>query len=271
TLGAYITWRMRRIETAIRHFGAGELSVRMPSDSGDAIGRLARAFNQMAERIQLLVGSHQRLCADMAHELRSPMTRLLLALPGVRRGSTESVDRIDMEASRVIDLLDELLEVARAEVDPAALQCEPVDLESLLTEIVDHCSFEAAARRRDIQLALSAPGKLRGDSEMLRRSVENVLRNAVQHAPEGTRIQLSCTGDAATVVIQVRDWGTGVPEPTLPEIFRPFYRVDRPRDHSHRGTGLGLAIAERAIALHQGSIGAENCSPGLRITIRLPR
>jgi two-component system sensor histidine kinase CpxA len=271
TVGAYVTWRMRRIEAAVNHFGAGELAVRVTSNSGDSIGRLAGAFNRMAERIESLVASHQRLCADMAHELRSPLTRLLLAIPGARCGAAGALARIEMEASRVNDLVDELLEVARAEVDPTALETEPVDIGSLLTEIADHCAIEAVDRGCEIQLALFRPGTVMGDAGLLRRAIENVLRNAVQHTPEGTRIRLCGNGDEGAATIAVRDWGPGVPDTALAEIFGPFYRADASRDRSTGGVGLGLAIAQRAIALHGGTIRAENCQPGLRVTMRLPR
>ena len=271
TVGAYVTWRMRRIEAVVNHFGSGELAVRTNAESGDSIGRLARAFNQMAGRIESLVASHQRLCGDMAHELRAPLTRLLLAIPAARRGGSGALERVEMEARRVKDLVDELLEVARAEVDPTALQLEPLDLEMLLTEIADHCAIEALDRGCEIQLLLSQAGTVIGDVDLLRRAIENVLRNAVQHAPESTRIDISSQGDDDFAIIAVRDWGPGVPDPALAELFRPFYRVDAGRGRTTGGVGLGLAIAQRAIAVHRGTIRADNCEPGLRVTMRLPR
>ena len=271
TVGAYVTWRMRRIETVVKHFGSGELAVRMNPDSGDSIGRLARAFNLMADRIESLVSSHQRLCADLAHELRAPLTRLMLAIPAARRGASGALERIETEASRVNGLVDELLEVARAEADPTALQLEPLDLEMLLTEIADHCAIEALDRGCAIQLLLSQAGTLIGDVDLLRRAIENVIRNAMQHTPEGTRIEISSQGGDDFATIAIRDWGPGVPDSALAEIFRPFYRMDSGRGRTTGGVGLGLAIAQRAIAVHGGTIRANNCEPGLRVTIRLPR
>jgi two-component system sensor histidine kinase CpxA len=262
---------MRKIETVVNHFGSGELAVRMNPDSGDSIGRLARAFNQMAERIESLVSSHQSLCADMAHELRAPLTRLLLAIPAARRGASGALDRVEVEAGRVNHLVDELLEVARAEVDPTALQWETLDLEMLLTEIADHCAIEALDRRCEIRLFLSQAGTLIADVDLLSRAIENVLRNAVQHTPEGTRIDISSQGDDRFATIAIRDWGPGVPDPALAGIFRPFCRVDAGGGRTTRGVGLGLAIAQRAIALHHGTIQAHNCAPGLCVTIQLPR
>jgi two-component system sensor histidine kinase CpxA len=270
TVGAYITWRMRRIETAVKHFGEGQLGVRLPSDPHDAIGRLAVAFNQMAERIEVLVQSNQRLCADMAHELRSPLARLVLAVPGARRGSSGALDRIEAEATRMSELVDELLDVARAEVDPVAAEVGDVDIESLLTEIADQCSVEADHHGCAIKLTLHKPGILQGNVELLRRAIENVVRNAVHHSESGSQILLSAAGERDAVLVSIRDWGPGVPEAALGDIFRPFYRVDAARRRSTGGVGLGLAIAQRAIVLHGGNIGAQNAHPGLLVTICLP-
>jgi len=272
SVGAYITWRMRRFETAVNHFGSGKLAVRITTDSGDSIGRLARAFNQMAERIELLVASHQRLCIDMAHELRSPLTRLFMAIPAARKGAPGSLDRIEMEAGRMKDLVDELIEVARAETDPTALQLDPVDLRSLLTEVADNGAMEALDRGCEIQLKLgSAKSKVMGDVDLLRRAIENILRNAVQHTPKGTRIELSCADDGDFATVKVRDWGSGVPIAELAELFRPFYRADPSSGGNTGGAGLGLAIAQRAITLNRGTVWAENSYPGLSVVIRLPR
>ncbi len=271
SMGAYVSWRMRRIEAVIRHFGSGALTVRMKSESRDAIGRLATAFNHMAERIELLVDSQQRLCADMAHELRSPLTRLLLAVRGARRGTAGSLDQLEREAARIDDLVDQLLEVARTEVDPEGLDLELLDLESLLIEIADHCRIEALERGCDIELVTGSPGHVMADAELLRRAIENVLRNAIRHTEEGTRIELFGGGDQGQALISIRDWGPGVPEESLACIFRPFYRVDTARTPAYGGVGLGLSIAYRAVAVHGGVIVAENSAPGLRVVIRVPR
>jgi signal transduction histidine kinase len=271
TVGTYITFRMRQIESAVNRFGTGQLTTRVPAGSNDAIGRLANAFNQMAERVETVMEAHQRLCADMAHEIRSPLTRLLLAVPPARRGVALAMDRIQVEAARVSDLADQLLCVSRAEVDAQAMERQPVAIAPLLTEITDHAGIEAAERSCEIELVLEDPGTIQGDAELLRRAIENVLRNALRHSPYGERIVLWAGGDPRCVVIAIRDRGAGVPVQALDDIFRPFYRVDPGRDRSQGGAGLGLAIAQRAIALHGGIIHAENCAPGLRITIELPR
>jgi two-component system sensor histidine kinase CpxA len=112
---------------------------------------------------------------------------------------------------------------------------------------------------------------VRGEPELLRRAVENVVRNAIRHAPEGTAVEVSLElhGDVATIV--VRDHGPGVPDDLLGNIFEPFYRVEGDRSRASGGVGLGLAIARRAVELHHGKIAAQNARPGLLVKIELPR
>ena len=145
------------------------------------------------------------------------------------------------------------------------------DLESILTEIADRCDIEAQNRNCELTVSLFEPGSLACDSELLRRAVENVLRNALQHSPPGSVVELSAGGDADHVFIRIRDYGKGVPESALRDIFRAFYRVEPSGERSSEGTGLGLAIAQRAVAVHRGTISAENANPGLLVEIRLPR
>jgi signal transduction histidine kinase len=268
---AYVTLRLRRIEAAVRLFGQGQLSVRASPGSNDAVGRLGEAFNQMAERTAALVESQRRLRADTVHELRAPLTRLLLAVPRARRGLPRALDRIEIEASRVTDLAEQLLCVSRAEDAPAPPELEAVNLGCLLTEIVDRCEIEAGVRNCGIELILQAPGVVAGDVELLSRAVENVVRNALQHSPKSSQVTLRCGGTANGTSIEIRDRGPGVPPQMLQDIFRPFFRASAGPAPASGGAGLGLAITQRAIALHGGTIRAENCAPGLLVTIELPR
>jgi two-component system sensor histidine kinase CpxA len=270
TIAVYLTLRMRRIEVAVSHFGSGHLDARVAADSGDPIGRISTAFNRMADRIQTIVVSQQRLCDDISHELRSPLARLLLALRIAKRGSPEVLERIEKEVGRVNQLLDELLELAYLEAAPGALHVENVDLESILSEIVARCVTEAVEQTCTIELKFSNPGALEADPELLWRAVENVLRNAVRYSPADAVIDLTAGGDAESVVITVRDRGRGVPDCSLSDIFTANYRVERKRE-SGSGVGLGLAIAQRAVTLQGGTISAHNCLPGLCVEIRLPR
>jgi signal transduction histidine kinase len=267
----YVVVRMRRLEVAIKSFGTGRLQIRLPSNTRDPIRHLSTAFNQMASQVESLVEAHKRLCIDVSHELRSPLTRLKLAIGLARLGTPRALEQIELESTRLGDLVDQLLDVARAEIDPTTLRKETIDVESFLSDLADECRVEAREHDCELELRFESPGAVVGDAELLRRAVENPLRNAIRHNLPGLPVEIACKGDAEFVVISIRDKGPGVPDSALPEIFKPFYRVESDRDRDTGGSGLGLAIAERAILLHRGSIVAENVAPGLRIEIRLPR
>jgi len=160
--------------------------------------------------------------------------------------------------------------VTRAEGDPDASNAEELRLDELLDEIVGDCQMEAEARGCHIALEAEPQLTMRGDRELLRRAIENVVRNSIRYTPGGgaVDVKLGATPDAAR--ISVRDYGPGVPQDVLPKIFQPFFRVDDSRDTSTGGVGLGLAIAYRAIGLHHGRLWAENVKPGLTVWIELP-
>jgi signal transduction histidine kinase len=270
-LAVRLTSPLRRLEKAVERFGRGDLTARVKSQRRDEMGQLARTFDQMAERIQTLLAAERRLLLDISHELRSPLARLAVAVELARSGeeSEAALNRIQKEADRLNSLVGELLEVTRAEGDPASLRLEPVRLDEVLRDLVDDCSVEAKAQDCRLELTANPPAEVHGDAELLRRAIENVVRNAIRHAPPNTAVEVSLLKDAG-VSVRVRDYGPGVPEEHLPRIFDPFYRVDTDRSRSSGGVGLGLAIARRAIELHQGRIAARNSNPGLLVEIEIP-
>jgi signal transduction histidine kinase len=263
---------LRVVAAKVEQFGRGDLSVRVRSRRKDEIGELSRAFDQMADRIQTLLTAERRLLQDISHELRSPLARLSFATELVRTaGDREAaVARLKKEVVRLTSLVSSLLEVTRAEGDPATRAAQPVSLDGLLAEVVDDCRIEADARHCRLRLRAGEPLQASGDGELLRRAFENVLRNAIRHAPAETEIEVGLEPGPARAAISVRDYGPGVPEDLLPAIFQPFFRVEEAREQSSGGVGLGLAIARRAITLHSGRIWAENAHPGLLVRIELP-
>jgi signal transduction histidine kinase len=139
-------------------------------------------------------------------------------------------------------------------------------------EIVADCGLEAEARHVGIDSEVHSSAAVEGDPELLRRAVENVLRNAIRFAPADSRVSVKVEekGGNGNVAVQVRDYGPGAPEELLARIFDPFFRVDESRDGAGGGAGVGLSIARRAVLLHHGEIIAENASPGLRVNIVIP-
>lgn len=257
---------------AVERFGRGELDVRLRWRRRDEIGALSRSFDGMADRIGTLVTAERRLLQDVSHELRSPLARLSFAAELTRTADDRdaAVARLKKEIDRLTALVGTLVEVTRAEGDPSAFSLEPVGLGDLLHDVVEDCRLEAEARNCTIGIKGNIELTFRGDRELLRRAVENVVRNAIRHTPQGSVVNVEMKSSAQTARIGVRDSGPGVPEELLTRIFEPFFRADDSRDSATGGVGLGLAIAHRAVSVHHGRVWAENGSPGLQVWIELP-
>lgn len=263
---------LRGLARTVDRFGAGELGARVNSTRKDEIGELSRAFDRMAERIGTLLTAERRLLQDISHELRSPLARLSFAAELARTADDRNaaVERLKKEIQRLTDLVGALLQVTMAEGDPSSTTLESFRLDNLLLEVVEDCRLEADDRGCAIAFRPGAPLAILGDRELLRRAIENVVRNSIRYSPpeSGVEVELEATKSAAS--ISVRDYGPGVPEEALTKIFQPFFRVDASRDSSTGGVGLGLAIAMRAVGLHHGQVRAQNAHPGLRVSIHLP-
>jgi signal transduction histidine kinase len=263
---------LRALASTVDRFGRGDLSARVNSRRRDEIGNLARAFDEMAERMQTLLTAERRLLQDISHELRTPLARLSFAaeLSRTAEDRNAATKRLKKEIDRLTDLVGALLQVTRAEGDPSSRNLTDLPLDDFLREVVDDCAVEAEARGCRVYLEASASLHFRGDRELLRRAMENIVRNAIRYAPEGTPVEVKLASGRDDAEISVRDYGPGVPETELPKIFRPFFRVDESRDSSTGGVGLGLAIAHRAVTVHHGTMTARNAGPGLLVSIELP-
>jgi two-component system sensor histidine kinase CpxA len=272
-LAYHLTSPVRRMQKVAEHFSVGDFSARVHSRRKDELGQLARTLDAMAGRIQTLLAAERRLLGDISHELRSPLARLGVAVELARSGANRdaALDRIQKESDRLNALVGELLQVTRAEADPAAGRFDPVALDGLLGSIAEDAQVEAGARGSRVELSPPPPVTVRGDPELLRRAIENIVRNAVRYAPHGSAVELALHAADNSARISVRDFGPGVPEEALPQIFNPFYRVESDRDRASGGAGLGLSIAKRAVELHGGALTARNVSPGLLVEIVLPR
>jgi len=271
-LAHYLTAPVRRLRSAVERLGRGDLTARAEETRHDELGDLAASFNRMADHIQTLLAAERRLLFDISHELRSPLARLSVAVELARtdEAGAPPLDRIQKEADRLNSLIRQMLEVTRTEGEPSRLKAERLRLDELVDGLVDDCSIEAQAHGCALDLASSGPVTLDGDSELLHRAIENVMRNAIRYAPRESKVEVTLENGGGWAKIRVRDYGPGVPEEALPRLFDPFYRVEQDRDRKSGGVGLGLSIARRAVELHQGKLRASNASPGLLVEIELP-
>jgi two-component system sensor histidine kinase CpxA len=260
------------LRKALDQFGQGDLSARTEETRRDELGELARAYDGMANRIQTLLAAERRLLLDISHELRSPLARLSVAVELARSGEGRALplDRIQKEADRLNALITQLLDVTRMEGDPANRRLERVKLDQLVGELVDDCSIEAKARGCALTLDPPPAVAVEGDGELLRRAIENVVRNAIRYAPRESTVEVVVSNGSGHAHVRVRDYGPGVPADALPRLFDPFYRVEPDRNRGTGGVGLGLSIARRAVELHHGTLRASNASPGLLVDIELP-
>lgn len=278
-----LAWRLttpvRRLRRTVQQLAKGDLSARTgisTARKGDEIADLGYEFDRMAEQIEGLLTAQKQLVRDVSHELRSPLARLQVALELARRNappaSEPALGRIEQEAERLNDMIGELLTLSLLENGTPLPSLNSVDLREMVTEVVQDTDFEAAGTGRQVQLCGDGHGTAQGNRELLRRALENVVRNAVRYTPPDSTVSVQLlTSESNSILIQVRDHGPGVPENALDAIFQPFYRVAEARDRQSGGSGIGLAITFRTVRLHGGTVTAHNHPDGgLVVEISLP-
>ena len=243
------------------------------------MGQLVRDFDSMAERLEESVNAQARLLNDISHELRSPLARLNVAsaLAHQRAGieARSALERIDLEADRLNDLIGGLLTIARLDSGSDARQKSPIALGEMIEEIVADADYEGQGRGCGAKSVIKEDCLVKGEPNLLHSAIENVVRNATRYTSEGTSAEVMLDRGQGSggpeAVIRIADSGPGVPEDALDKLFRPFYRIDDARGRKTGGAGLGLAITERAVRLHGGTVKASNRPEGgLMVEIRLP-
>lgn len=270
-LSRVITNRIQHLQVASRQLANGALNTRLTvrSKGGDETDELARDFNTMAAQLQERIHAQKRLMGDISHELRSPLARLRVSLALAQEKPAEYqqyLKRIEQDTERLETLIAQLLANQRLS---ATLE-DTVDLGLLLEQLCNDARFEGQQSGKNIFLHSEiGSAVVQTHADTLQKAFENILRNALQHTPENTTVDVILSNtDGYRVTVE--DHGAGVPDDELDKIFTEFYQVDRTRSPTSTGFGLGLAIASRGIALHGGRIYADNTASGLRVSVQLP-
>jgi two-component system sensor histidine kinase CpxA len=267
------------IQKASENIGEGKLATRITKfdKRSDEFGTLARSFNQMAEQLENNITAHQRLLGDVSHELRSPLTRLQLAVALAEKNMGNNIEqqkhlnRCETEVDRLDEMIADVLTLSRLEHNQTVFAADDVDLSTLVTQVVNDCQYFATSKGVTIALKTQAHCVLLADNKLLSSAISNVVNNAVKYSPKGKVVMVELSQKNEQIMLSVSDQGPGVPNEMIAKLFTPFFRVADARDRNSGGTGLGLAIAQQAIIFHHGEIIAQNQeSSGLKVIITLP-
>lgn len=243
----------------------------------DEFGELARDFDSMAEHLDKILVSKNRLLSDVSHELRSPLARLQIALGLAHKKQQQptensELERIKLEADRMNQMITGLLDYSKMDTQYEKHDKQSFDLSELITILVDDAAFEVQEKNIQLESNLQPGLMISAIKPMLVSCIENILRNAIRYADK--KITIDCQLDPSTgqINISICDDGKGVPDGQQERIFEAFYRPEKDRSRQSGGVGLGLSIAKKAVDAHNGTIKAENIQPhGLKISICFPQ
>jgi two-component system OmpR family sensor kinase len=269
---------LQEIVGATSAFGRGQLGIRLRSSRRDEIGGVARAFDDMADRVGRLVTSQQELMANVSHELQTPLSRIRVAVDLMIEGDRARAEEMLGEITRDLEELEELIErvMTLARLDLARVGAsaraprEGVRVEELLGRSVER--FRSLHDTHVLEVDLGGElGNIVADAVLLRRALDNVLDNARKYSADGSRITLAAERSGERARIEIRDQGIGIDAGDLDKIFTPFFRTDRSRSRATGGVGLGLALSRRVIEAHGGSVRINSqVGQGTVVSIELP-
>jgi heavy metal sensor kinase len=265
-----------QITRAAREIEESDLSKRIDVHTKDELGGLAKTLNQMIERLERAFKRQKQFTGDASHELRAPLAVIeaeaTLSLQKERNADEykRSIGTVAAEAQHMSNIIDQLLNLARADAGGETLPFKQVELEGLLRNLCSSGESKCGDKGIDLQLNILNDASVSGDEAMLKRLFSNVLDNAIKYTPEGGKITVLLCREGKDAVIHITDTGIGIPKPDLPHIFDRFYRVDKARSRAEGGSGLGLSICKQITEVHGGSISAESeVGRGSTFTVKL--
>ena len=272
-LCAFLAWHLtqplRQLQNVANKVAQGELDTSFPViKNSEEITQLAKAMQLMVGSLKNMLNNQQRLLSDISHELRSPLTRLRMALAINKKyvGETKELQRIELETSRIESMITEMLNLSRMQLNPE--QKENIPLNSFLEELFLDAEFEAHENAKIFIYPQLSNIKINLYPELAYRAIENIIRNAIKYAEKIVTVEI--TIHKHEIIMTIKNDGPLIPESELSNIFRPFYRLNESRDRETGGVGLGLSIAENAMFKHGGKIWAENIGKQVCMHLQFP-
>jgi signal transduction histidine kinase len=277
-LSRNLTSPIRELTQATHAVSEGDLSQQVPIRSNDELGELGRAFNRMSAELSRSVNARRQMTADIAHELRTPLSLILGHAEAVHDGvlppTLDNFEIIREEAARLEHLVNDLRILSLADAGELSISLQTVEPERLLQEVAALYQYQTQPKNIALDLDIASPlPAVEVDPGRMTQVLTNILDNALRHTPEGGRIVLSAREADDQVELAIEDRGPGLKAEDLERIFERFYRTDASRQRAEdSGSGLGLAIARSIVQAHGGQLSAESeAGKGLKVIIRLPK
>jgi signal transduction histidine kinase len=279
-LSRTLTRPIRELTKATHAVSEGDLSQHVPVRSNDELGELAQAFNKMSSELARSVNARKQMTADIAHELRTPLSLILGHAEAVHDGvlppTRENFEIIREEATRLEHLVNDLRILSLADAGELTISPQTLEPQRLLNEVAALYQYQARQKNITLEQHVEAPvPAIQVDPGRMTQVMTNILDNALRHTPEGGRIVLAASAAGEHVELSVQDSGPGLDREDLERIFERFYRTDNSRQRDGAvpgGSGLGLAIARSIVQAHGGQISAESqIGQGLKVIVRLPK
>jgi signal transduction histidine kinase len=268
---------VRALAAAAHRVADGDLSQRIPVTSEDELGEMAAAFNTMAAELERQHELRHRAMADIAHELRTPLSVLQVQLESIEDNLTaptpEVIAGLRGDLAHLSHLVEDLRVLTLADAGELRVEAEPVEMGGLVRDVVGR--MQTAARVKEVILDTQLPDadlSVMGDAQRLTQVLLNLLSNALQHTPPGGRVVISARQAEGEIYVTVQDSGEGISPGDLPHVFERFYRADRARSRDTGGSGLGLSIAKSLVEAQGGTITVESqVGQGSIFTVSLPQ
>ena len=263
-----------QMSEASREIAAGNFSTRIDSSRGDEIGELGSAFNRMIDSLEKLEKLRKTMVVDVAHELRTPLTNLRGYLEGLSDGiippDKATLNMVQQETLRLVSLVEELGQLAKADAALAFLNRQPVDLVKCITEILNLYTMKFEEKQIRVTTHMTSQLIVDADEGKLLQAIRNLVENCWKYTPEGGNVMISCSVSERTARAEFANNGPGISEKDISLIFERFFRADQSRSRDAGGAGIGLSIVKQLIEAHGGQVGAECIDGTTLIWFELP-